>query len=76
MVFDWIFKYLDEWDEDDIHVKRVGISVYSDILEKIVKRFGFEYKGLNPARGKVFEASCETLKANSIIRKRYPKFCL
>lgn len=74
MIFDWIFKHFDEWDRNDIHVNRVGISVYSDMLEKFVKRFGFVYKCLNPAKGKIYETSYETLKSNPIIRKRYSDF--
>ena len=75
MIFDWIFQHLDEWDENDVHVNRVGISVYSDMLEKFIKRFGFEYRSLNPAKGKVFETTVEALKNNPLVRKRYPRFC-
>ena len=73
--FDWIFEHLDEWSENDINVDHVGISVYSDMLEKFIKRFGFEYKGLNPAKGKVYEATIKALKHNSLVKKRYPHFC-
>lgn len=74
MIFDWIFKHLDEWDESGIHVQNVGISVYSDMLEKFVQRFGFEFKCLNPAKGKVYETSIMALKENPHVRKRYPDF--
>lgn len=75
IIFDWIFEHLDEWSENDINVDHVGISVYSDMLEKFIKRFGFEYKGLNPAKGKVYEATIKALKHNSLVKKRYPHFC-
>lgn len=75
MFFDWIFQHLDEWDENDVHVNRVGISVYSDMLEKFIKRFGFEYRTLNPAKGKVFETTVGELKNNPLVKKRYPHFC-
>lgn len=75
MFFDWIFQHLDEWDENDVHVNRVGISVYSDMLEKFIKRFGFEYRTLNPAKGKVFETTVDELKNNPLVKKRYPHFC-
>ncbi len=75
MIFDWIFKHLDEWDENDVHVDHVGISVYSDMLEKFIKRFGFEYKGLNPAKGRVYETTVKALKNNLLVKKRYPNFC-
>lgn len=58
-----------------VNVDHVGISVYSDMLEKFIKRFGFEYKGLNPAKGKVYEATIKALKHNSLVKKRYPHFC-
>ena len=74
MIFDWIFQHMDEWDENDVHVNRVGISVYSDILEKFITRFGFEYRCLNPAKGKVFETTVEALKNNPYVKKRCPHF--
>lgn len=75
MMFDWIFNHLNEWYENDIHVNHVGISVYSDMLEKFVKRFGFEFRSLNPAKGKVFETTIEALMKNPLVKKRYPDFC-
>ena len=75
MIFDWIFEHMDEWDENDVHVDRVGISVYSDMLEKYITRFGFTYAGLNPAGGKIYETTVSALKQNPLVRKRYPKFC-
>lgn len=43
------------------------------VLSKI--EHGFEYKGLNPAKGKVYEATIKALKHNSLVKKRYPHFC-
>lgn len=74
MIFDWIFQHLDEWDENDVHVNRVGISVYSDMLEKFIKRFGFEFRALNPAKGKVFETTVNKLKSNSLVKKSIRDF--
>lgn len=75
MIFDWIFSHLDEWSKNDVHVDHVGISVYSDILEKFIKRFGFIYKGLNPAKGRVYETTVAELKKNPFVQKRYSDFC-
>lgn len=75
MIFDWIFAHLKEWEKDDILAQRIGISVYSDMLEKFIKRFGFEYRTLNPAKGKVYETTIEKLKKNPAVQKRYPDFC-
>lgn len=74
MIFDWIFKHLDEWRAEDINITHIGISVYAQMLEKFVKRFGFQFKGLNPARGKIYEAVVEDLAKNPVVRKRYPDF--
>lgn len=52
-----------------MHVNRVGISVYSDMPEKFIKRFGFEYRTLNPAKGEVFETTVEKLKRNPLVKK-------
>jgi hypothetical protein len=75
MIIDWIFNHLDEWDENDVYVDHIGISVYSDMLEKFIRRFGFEYKGLNPAKGRVYETTAKALKENQLVKKRYPNFC-
>lgn len=53
----------------------VSISVYSDMLEKFIKSSGFEYNGLNPAKGKAYEATVNAPKNNSLVKKRYPHFC-
>lgn len=74
MLFDWISQHLDEWDKNDVHVNSVGISVYSDMLEKFIKRFGFEYRALNPAKGKVFETTVEKLKSNPLVKKGIRNF--
>lgn len=74
MIFDWIFNHLVDWDENDVHVDHVGISVYSDMLEKFIKRFGFEFKGLNPAKDSVYETTADALKENSFVKKQYPSF--
>lgn len=75
MIIDWIFNHIDEWDNQSVHVNRIGISVYSDMLEKFITRFGFKYCCLNPAKGKVFETTLEDLKNNELVMKRYPNFC-
>ena len=75
LIFDWIFNHLCEWREEGIHVNRLGISVYSDILEKFIKRFGFEFRAFNPAKGKVFETTIEALKKNTTAINRNPGLC-
>ena len=75
MMFDWIFRHLMDWKENDIHVDHIGISVYSEILEKFIKRFGFEFRSTNPAKGRVYETTVAALKDNPLVRKRYPQFC-
>lgn len=75
LIFDWIFQHLDEWDENEIHVNRIGISAYSKMLEKFLLRFGFKFMTLNPAKGKVYATTIDELKSVPFVQKRYPHFC-
>lgn len=61
MFFKWIKRRLMEWKDEDIIIQNIGISVYSALLEKFVIKLGFSFVGLNPAKGKIYETSCETL---------------
>lgn len=61
MFFKWMKQRLTEWKSEDIIIKNIGISVYSSLLEKFVTKLGFTYVGLNPAKGKIYETSCEAL---------------
>lgn len=73
-VFDCIFEHLQERKKSAIKANRIEISVYSDLLKKFVKIFGFDFKCLNPAKGKVYETSVEKLKLNAQFQKRYHMF--
>lgn len=70
LIFDWIFSHLDTWKNNDIVPRRIGISVYSDMLDKFVKSFGFSYRCLNPAKGKVYEIDFDALMKNQNVLKR------
>lgn len=70
-IFDWFVKKITSWKNDNINVKNIGISVYSDVLEEILKKFGFKYVGLNPAKGKIYETTYENFINNELISKRY-----
>ena len=63
IVFDWIFRHLAAWRDEGILASNIGISV--KMLEKFVQRFGFEYKCLNPAKGKIYETTIERLRDNN-----------
>ena len=69
-IFDWIFARLDQWNEEGISIDRIGISVYQPLLEKFSKALGFEYAGINPAGGKIYETTMEKLSENNLYRKR------
>ena len=71
MFIDWIFQHIVEWKNRDILLRNIGISVYSDMLEKFVVRLGFEFKGYNPANGKIYETSMSKLLENAYVQKRY-----
>ena len=76
LVFDWIFQHLEQWKKEGILACNIGISVYSDILEKFVKMFGFEFKCYNPAKGKVYETDFYRLVHNPNVCRRYAKLGL
>lgn len=59
---------------EDVRITSLAISVYSHLLEKMLSSLGFNHVGDNPAHGKIFEFNFETLKANNIIKKKYPLF--
>lgn len=69
-IFDWIFSKLSKWEEQEISVNRIGVSVYQPLLEKFIKSFGFEYVCTNPAGGKVYASEMAKLKTNALYQKR------
>lgn len=74
-IVDWLINKFSDWKKRNINIKNIGISVYSDVLEDIVKIFGFKFVGLNPAKGKIYETSIDELRQNEIIAKRYKDIC-
>lgn len=74
LIIDWIFNHLNHWKKEGILVNNIGISVYSELLEKFIRKLGFEYKCLNPANGKVFVTTISSLMCNGFVKKRYPGF--
>ena len=76
LFFDWLIGHFRDWKQKGISIKNIGISVYSYLLEKIVTYFGFEYKGLNPIKGKIYETSLDALKNNPNIIRAYGKLDL
>ena len=76
LIFEWIFQKFLSWYEDEITVNRICISVYSSMLDKIVRKFGFIEKSLNPIKGKIYSTSLAELKENKSVGKgkKYKKF--
>ena len=60
--------------EEDIYLSQYGISVYTPLLEAIVKKLGFHYVGINPAGGKIYELTAKDIALNPIFKRKYPKF--
>ena len=71
--FLWIYNRIIKWKLDDVEIERIGISVYSNILQKFVELFGFKYVCLNPAKGKVYETNAQDLMNNPIIKRNFNK---
>lgn len=69
MLFRWLFKHIEDWKKQDIYSKKIGITVYSPIMEKFVLHFGFQYKCQNPANGKIYETSYDELTNNNMYKK-------
>ena len=76
LIFEWIFQKFLSWYENEITVNRICISVYSPILDKIVRKFGFIEQSLNPIKGKIYSTSLAKLKENKSVGKgkKYKKF--
>lgn len=73
LLFSWLFRKIIDWEDDDIFITRVGISVYSEMLEKFLIKFGFRAVGLNQAKGMIYETETSQLKENKIVRKTFPE---
>lgn len=73
LFFSWIITHLDNWKKDGIIITDIGISVYNSLLEKFVLNFGFVYKGINPAGGKIYETNYDKLLENPSIKKLITK---
>lgn len=63
-----------EFANDGINMVRFGISVYTPLLETMVKTLGFEEVGTNPTGGKIMELTSEKIVSSPIFKKRYPEF--
>lgn len=74
MLFSSLFSRIVSFAEKGVQVNRFGISVYSALQEQILKRLGFAYKGDNPAKGKIYELTADSIRGNETIRKNYPEF--
>lgn len=74
MMLDKLFLRIVEMRQRSIFIGGIGISVYTDIVEKIIVKLGFEYRGNNVANGKIYELTPEAICANKIFANRYPAF--
>ena len=68
-LFDWLIDKFVDWKKRNIHIKNIGVSVYSDTFEKILLLFGFKFKGLNEVKGKIYETSIDDFNNNDLIKK-------
>ncbi len=71
LICDWVLRHIAEWKKEGVIIKNLGISVYSDMLEKFMLRYGFHFKGTNPAKGKIYETNTEELASNPFVKNRY-----
>ena len=73
-LFASLFERLVDFAKRDIKIKKIGISIYSNLQEQIVKKLGFECVGTNLAKGKIYELTPQKIINNEIIKKQYPDF--
>jgi hypothetical protein len=75
-LFDWLFEHISYWRSKHIYLTKIGISVYSDMVEAFVEKLGFTFAGLNPVKGKIYEVMYEDLINSDAVRYRYGKLDL
>lgn len=71
---DFFKRIADIHDESSVNIAEIGISVYSNTLETMVKLLGFTFVTMNPAGGKVYRLSADTILKSPLLQKKYPAF--
>lgn len=71
---DFFKRVVDIHNESSVNIAAIGISVYSSTLETMVKLLGFNFVTMNPAGGKVYQLSADTILRSSLLKKKYPAF--
>ena len=71
LLWDKLFERIEEMMGKGIVIKKIGISVYSQLLEKIVQKLGFTFVKTNDANGKIYDLDMTQLKNNTFIKSRY-----
>lgn len=71
---DLINKLVSLRKEQDVIIKKLAISVYSNLLEKLIIQLGFKFVGKNPAKGKIYQLCLSEIKNNRVLCKKYPDF--
>jgi len=72
---DLFAKFVRLANEEDVRITALAISVYSNLLEKMLLPLGFKYVGNNPANGKIYSFDFAAIKSNTVLNKKYPEFC-
>lgn len=75
LLWDKLFSRIEDMYDRGIAIKRIGISVYSHILEKVVQSLGFTCVAKNMADGKIYEADISQIKNHPYLQKKYPSLC-
>lgn len=76
MLLDDLFAKLTNFaTNSDVKITSLAISVYSNLLEKMLLPLGFKHVANNPAQGKILSLDFSTLESNNIFKKKYPEFC-
>lgn len=75
LLWDKLFNRIEDMYDRGIIIKRIGISVYSHILEKIVQSLGFRCVKTNIAKGKIYDMDMSQMGKHPYLQRRYPSLC-
>lgn len=71
LFFAWMVQKLRRWKEEDIHIERIGFSIYRDSQAKALEALGFAFLLEDPIKGMLYEATYEKLLRHPVVIKRF-----
>lgn len=72
MLWDRLFKNVEQLVMMGVNVLKIAISVYTSFLRTVVLSMGFQLVNINQAMGGIYELDLSDAKNNRAIKNRYP----